>query len=256
MSNPSYSLWLYRDLSRPVPSRFTFPRENDSLPIWSPDDSQIVFASGRRTGLGNDLYLKSTTGEGEAELLFSDDGDQQPSDWSPDGRFVLFNKRGSDVWVFAMQDRTASPLLEGPYRETDARFSPDGQWIAYVSDESGEQEVYVRPFPGPGVAIPISQGGGGMPTWSVTGRELFFLTPDRRLMSVDTRLGPRPDIGLPQLLFATGIKGGLIQPPQYDVSSDGQRFLINTMVDPGQTPSITLVTNWLEMIEPSTPGND
>ena len=255
-ANNNGDIWLYRDLSRPVPSRFTFPLENDTLPIWSPDDSQIVFASTRRDGLGNDLYLKSTTGQGEAELLFSDDGDQQPSDWSPDGRFVLFNKSGSDVWMFSMQDRTVSLLLDGPYREADARFSPDGQWIAYVSEESGEPEVYVRPFPGPGVAITISQGGGSMPMWSDTGRELFFLTPNRRLMSVDTRLGPQPDIGLPQPLFATSIKGGVVQPPQYDVSSDGQRFLINTMVDPDRTPSMTLVTNWLEMLESSSTRND
>ena len=249
-------MWLFRDLLRPVPSRFTFPQENDTVPIWSPDDSEIVFGSTRRTGSGNDLCLKPTTRQGESELLFSDEADGQPSDWSRDGRVVLFNRRGSDVWVFSMEDRTALPLLESPYLEKDGRFSPDGQWITYVFDESGELEVYVRPFPGPGVAIRISEGGGSMPMWSDTGRELFFLAPDRSLMSVVILLGPQEEIGLPQLLFTTGIKGGGAQPPQYDVSSDGQRVLINTMVDPDRTPSITLVTNWLETLRGSTPDND
>ena len=146
--------------------------------------------------------------------------------------------------MFSMQDRTASPLLESPYTERDARFSPDGHWITYVSDESGDPEVYVRPFPGPGVSIPISDGGGRMPMWSDDGRELFFVTTGRMLMSVDIRLGPQQEIGLPRRLFATGIKGVSGQPRQYDVSSDGQRFLINTIVDPDGTRSITLVTNW------------
>ena len=159
-------------------------------------NGMLAYHAGAQTGFSQlwyDLYLKPTTRQGEAELLFSDEGDIEPSDWSYDGRFVLFDWRGGDIWVFSMQDRTASPLLEGPYRETDGRFSPDGQWITYVSDETGELEVYVRPFPGPG-------------------RELFFLAPDRSLMSVEIRLGPQEQVGLPQLLFATGIKGGHGQP--------------------------------------------
>ena len=210
--NNDGEVWLYRDLSRPVPSRFTFSQENDSTPIWSQDDSQIVFGSTRRNGVASDLYLKPTTRQGEAEVLFSEEGDSQPTDWSRDGRFVLFTKRRSDLWMFSMQDRTASPLLESPYTERDARFSPDGRWITYVSDESGDPEVYLRPFPGPGVSIPISEGGGRMPMWNDDGRELFFVTPDRMLMSVDIRLGPQQEIGLPRRLFATGIKGVSGQP--------------------------------------------
>ena len=254
--NNAGDLWLYRDLSRPVPTRFTFRPENDSLPIWSPDDSQIVFGSTRRTGSLNDLYLKPTTRQGDAEALFSGEVDIQPTDWSRDGRFVLFTRRRSDLAVFSMRDRTVSPLLEGPYTERHARFSPDGDWITYVSDESGEPEVYVRPFPGPGVSLRISEGGGVMPMWSDDGRELLFVTRDRMLMSVEMRLGPQAEIGLPRPLFATGIKGAADQPHQYDVSSDGQRFLINTMVDLDDTHSITLVTNWLEKLRVSTPIND
>jgi serine/threonine protein kinase len=199
-------------------------------------------------GMGEVYQARDTT--------LDQEGDSQPTDWSPDGRFVLFTNRRSDLWMFSMQDRTASPLLESPYTERDARFSPDGEWITYVSGESGEPEVYVRPFPGPGVRIRISEGGGVMPMWSDDGRELFFVTPDRMLMRVDIQLGPPEEIGLPQRLFATGIKGVPGSPPQYDVSSDGQRFLINTMVDPDGTRSITLVTNWLEKLRASGPDNE
>ena len=254
--NNDGDLWLYRDLSRPVPTRFTIRQEDGSatLPVWSPDDSQIVFGTFRGPGT-NDLYLKSTTVDGEAELLLSEEGNVQPTDWSRDGRLVLFNRRG-DVWMFSMQDRKVSPLLDGPFTESHARFSPDGRRITYVSDETGAPEIYVRPFPGPGVSIRISEGGGSMPMWSDRGDELFFVAPDRTLMSVDTPLGPQEDIGLPRRLFATGIRGATVQPPQYDVSSDGLRFLINTLVDPDGAFSLTLVTNWPALLPASTPDNE
>jgi len=246
------NLWLY-ELSRPIPSRFTFAAENDTLPVWSPDDELIIFASARTEGKdSNDLYRKPTIRSGETELLYSwDEGDMQPSDWSRDGLSVAFNRLRTDIWVFSMEDRKARPFLEGPFLQQNGRFSPDGKWMTYVSDETGQVEIYVRPFPGPGVGVPISEDGGTMPAWSADGSELFFIARDRTLMSAKIQLGQDFKIELPQPLFATEIKYAETQPAQYDVSPDGQRFLINTLVAQPEMQWVTLVVNWDEELRES-----
>ena len=245
-------LWLY-ELSRPIPSRFTFAAENDTLPVWSPDDELILFASARSEGKdSNDLYLKPTIRSGETELLYGwDEGDVQPSDWSRDGRSVAFNRLRTDIWVFSMEDRKAKPFLESPFLQQNGRFSPDGKWMTYVSDETGQMEVYVRPFPGPGIGVPISEDGGTMPAWSADGSELFFIARDRTLMSAKIQLGQDFKIELPQPLFATEIRYAETQPAQYDVSPGGQRFLINTLVAQSEMQWVTLVVNWDEELKDS-----
>ena len=128
--------------------------------------------------------------------------------------------------------------------------------MLYVSDESGRPEVYVRPFPGPGDKSRVSAGGGSMPVWRRDGSELFFIAPDKTMMRAGIQLGPDTSIEVPEPLFVTTIKHAPTMPAQYDVSPDGQRFLINTLLNEDETQPITLIVNWFEKLESSVPDND
>ena len=251
-------IWLY-ELSRPIASRFTFDPANDSLPMWSPDDSQIVFSSTRRNRLA-DLYQKTTGGTGNAEVLLSDEDLTAPSDWSRDGNFIAVNRGlvgvNSDLWVFSIQEQELTPFVATPFRESDGRFSPDGKWMVYVSDESGQPEIYVQPFPGPGGKLRVSTSRGSMPSWSHDGRELFFIAPDKSLMRAGIKHGPELEIEVPQPLFVTQIKHKLDYPLQYDVSPGGQRFLINTLLEQEDATSITLILNWFEELKRLVPTDN
>ena len=252
-------IWLY-DLSKPVASRFTFDPINESHPVWSPDDSRIVFSSHRKSELA-DLYEKSTGGTGNAEVLLFDESEElSPTDWSRDGNFIVMNRgvgQGNiDLWVFSIQEQEVAPVVATPFREAAGRFSPDGQWMAYVSDESGQPEIYVQPFPGPGGKLQVSTSGGSMPSWSHDGRELFFIAPDESLMRSEIKRRPELDIGIPQALFVTQIKHQDEVHHQYDVSPDGQRFLINTLLEEEDATSITLVLNWFEELKRLVPTDN
>ena len=240
-------VWIY-ELSRPIASRFTFDPANDSTPVWSPNDNRIAFSSTRENRL-SDLYVKPT-GDGNAEVLLADEEAMQSSDWFRDGNFLAVTRGliqvNSDVWVFSIQDQEITPFVATTFRESDGKFSPNGEWMAYVSDESGQAEIYLQPYPGPGGKERVSTSGGSMPMWSPDGRELFFIAPDRSLMKADIQLGPELEVGVPQSLFFTQIKYSREMPLQYDVSPDGQSFLINTLLEEENASSITLVLNWSE----------
>ncbi len=248
-------LWLY-ELSRPVASRFTFDLGDDTAPVWSPDDDRIVFLS-TRGGAGEDLYQKTVGSTANEEILLANEFDAAPTDWSPDGNFIALQlglpADQSDIWVFSIQDQKATPFLETPFHELQGQFSPDGKWMVYVSDESGQSEIYIQPFPGPGAKWRVSTKGGRMPRWGPDGRELFYLAPDQKLMKVDIKMAPEVEIGEPQSLFLTRTKmfTGLAQ---YDVSADGQRFLVNTLVEEQDATPITLVQNWSEQLKERVPG--
>ena len=145
-------------------------------------------------------------------------------------------------------DRKPLLLVQTNFDERDAQFSPDGKWIAYESDESGRFEIYVQPFPGPGAKLPVSTNGGAQVRWSHDGKELFFIGLDERLMAVPVRLpssGQTIEIGAPSPLFTTRVVGGPInvQKQQYVVSPDGQRFLVNTLLEEAGTSHITIILN-------------
>ncbi len=237
-------IWLY-DLSRRTQSRFTFDPALDLHSIWSPDDSRIVFGSNRKGP--HDLYQKVTTGTGSEEVLLTSAVSKQPTDWSADGRYIAFESRdlkaktGWDLWILSVQDRKATPFLRTEFDEFDGQFSPDGRWMAYTSNESGKNEVYVQSFPGPGGKWQVSTAGGSYPRWRRDGKELFYVAPGNKLMSVEVKTGAMFEAGVPRLLFASPMKR--VGRP-YDVSSDGQRFLINLAVGEESSRPITLIQNW------------
>jgi Tol biopolymer transport system component len=237
-------IWLY-DVGRGLRTRFTFGPGAAFTSIWSPDGSRIVFSAFRKGHL--DLYQKSSSGAGAEEVLLEDNHDKIPVSWSPDGRFILFRTVGTaarELFILPLSgDRKPVPFLNTKFNENFGRFSPDGRWIAYSSDESGRSEVYVAPFPGPGGKWQISTAGGEFPRWQHDGTEIFYLSPENRLMAATVNgKGANFEVGAVKSLFAPRIAtGGRYQ---YDVSPDGQRFLINTALDQATSAPITVVVNW------------
>ena len=171
-----------------------------------------------------------------------------PTDYSLDGRFLAFQSIGTqsrgawDVWTFSIADKKPAAFVAMPAAEVTPAFSPDGRWIAYVSDESGRQEVYVQPFPASGGKWQISTSGGNQPVWSRDGRELFYVSPDNKLMAVDVKTSPGFEAGAPQALFEMRLRS--VVGRRYDVSADGKRFLVNATIGEVKSNPITLVQNW------------
>jgi hypothetical protein len=241
-------LWLI-DIARNAPSRFTFHEAVDRWPVWSPDGARIAFASSRDGPFS--LYQKVSSGAGSDELLLKASGDPFfPADWSSDGRYLLYvshtSKTGFDLGVLPVEgDRKPAIYLQTPFNERNGRFSPDGKFIAYASDESGRYEVYVQPFPVSGAKWMISSGGGAFPRWRRDGKEIFYVSSVSKLTAVEVKTAPRFEAALPQPLFDarlyTGLNLGVFP---YAPAANGQRFLMNSM--PGEIASapITIVQNW------------
>ena len=242
-------IWVIDLASGGLASRFTFDAAPEEMPLWSPDGSRIIFKF--KTG----FYQKVSTGTGNSELLLSNVGSfGNPLDWSHGGRSLLYQtldrdpKATLDLWMLPLVgDRKPVAGLRTEFQEGQAHPSPDGRWMAYVSNESGKNEVYVRAFPFDGSKRQVSTQGGLEPMWRGDGKELFYLAPDRRLMSVVVKSGSRFEASLPTLLFETRMSVAFSPSytrNQYVVSADGQRFLINQ--PPAGVPSspITVVVNW------------
>jgi serine/threonine protein kinase len=237
------------DIASGTPTRFTFSLAEDFLPIWSPDGTRIVFTSDRE-GAGN-LYQKSASGAGNEELLFKSSNQRKwPGDWSRDGRFLICTSRSpttkDDLWVLPMTgDQKPFLYLQSPYNEDLPRFSPDGHFVAYTSDEHGRWEVYVQTFPASGGKWVVSANGGAQPRWRRDGKELFFIAPDRKLMAVDVKLeGSLFEAGVPKVLFQTNVVSYPNPRNVYDVSADGQRFIIVTPPEETSSTPIAVVANW------------
>ena len=243
-------IWLI-ELARGVASRFTNDPAMDILPAWSPDGSHIAFSSNREGAMK--LYQKLSSGAGGDDELLKSGENRFVLDWSPNGRFILYRTQNartlSDVWVLPMLgDGNPYPLLQTKFAETFASFSPDGRWIAYVSDETGTEEVYVREFQGSGETWHVSTSGGSFPRWRRDGKELFY-NSDGKLMTVDVKgSGSRFAAGVPKLLFEKNIASSfglnVRLAATFDVSADGQRFLIAVPVEESSPALITVVLNW------------
>jgi Tol biopolymer transport system component len=241
-----WNIWL-ADTTRGVLNRLTTgTRDAEGGARWSRDGARIAYNSPRRQGGGvNDLYVRSVLG-GTDETLLESPANKIVNDWSPDGRFVLYRAQNRDTAtdLEAIQldgDRKPFPVVNSMFREEGGRFSPDGRWICFDSNEAGTREVFVRRFPGPARSWRVSSGGGAEPRWRSDGREIFFLAPGtNRVMAVPVTLGADDTVtvGTQTALFSTE------QGTNFDVAPGGQRFLLNRPKGGAQTPPITVVFNW------------
>jgi Tol biopolymer transport system component len=220
-----------------------------SGPMPSPDGVRVAFTSDRRTGVA-DVYAFS---KGEEEVVHQSTEPKSLTDWTSDGRYVVYVSRNpttrADLWVLpTAEPDKPMPFLRTAFNEIQGRVSPDGRWIAYTSDESGRWEVYLQSFPMPGVKRAVSVGGGAQPQWRGDGRELFYLAPDRRIMVVNVDLSEGAEFTRPRALFQVGVPGSPVDIlSQYAVSPDGQRFLVNSTDESGRAP-ITTIVNWQALL--------
>jgi len=226
--NPGHDIMILDSGNRHT--RMTSRPDDECCAVWSPDGAKIVFSYGSK------LMLKpATQGGQEAELLNTTSYWAKPSDWSRDGKYLLLEAQASrestssDIWLYDFNEKSAKPWLATKFNESQARFSPDGVWVAYSSNANGSVEVYIRPFKGEGKEVPVSSSGGRYPTWRKDNRELFYLSPKDELMAVTVvSAGATLRVSEPQRLFKVALNdiGGDLFCP-YDVAPDGQRFLMN-----------------------------
>ena len=256
----SCKIFLY-DLQRRVLSPFTSEPGRFFNPVWSPDGRRLAY-SGFATG-GPTLYVKNTDGSGKAERLTDAPTEtgangEFPNSWSPDGRTLAYTavtghppEQAIDICLVSLDGkRPFRRWLESPYIENAAAFSPDGRWIAYVSNESGRREVYVRPFPGPGGNTKISSEGGSEPVWTMGGRELLYRQADQ-FLSVEIRTEPDLVAGAPRVLFSGSFaRGGREDSPfAYAVTGDGNEiYAVRRVPAPEPERRLAIVTNWLQTI--------
>jgi serine/threonine-protein kinase len=247
-------IWLY-DLGRDTLTRLTFEGNANVDPVWTPDGQRIAFK-----GTGNRLFWQPADGSAGAEALTKSElaGNNVPGSWSPDGQVLTFMEinpnTGYDVYTLPLKDGKPQPFVQTPSLETAPRFSPDGHFIAYGSDESGRVEIYVRPYPGPGGKWQISSEGGMEPVWNPKGREIFYRSGNK-MMAVDVTTQPAFSAGKPKMLFEGPYVPTPRSFPDYDVSPDGQRFLMLKASEQGQAPAqINVVLNWFEELKRRVPS--
>jgi eukaryotic-like serine/threonine-protein kinase len=264
ITEPESQVWLY-DISRETLTRFTFEGNSNNAPTWTPDGKRIAFQSNKE-GPPN-IFWQLADGSGGLERLTTSEHNHVPHSWSPDGQLLAFFEinptTGYDIWVLRMGDpspgsgqvRKAQLFLRTQFNESVPRFSPDGHWLAYISDESGRWEIYVQPYPGPGGKWQISTEGGTEPVWNRNGRELFYRSGNK-MMAVDITTQPGFAAGKPRMLFEGQYVPTPATSPNYDVSPDGQRFL---MLKPSESTEaaptqINVVLNWFEELKRRVPA--
>jgi serine/threonine-protein kinase len=250
-------VWLY-DLSRETLTRLTFEGNTNAYPVWTPDGKRIAFYS-NKDGPTN-IFWQLADGSGGLERLGTSQSPQVPRSWSPDGQLLAFHENNlttkKDIWVLRLSDRKAEPFLRTPFNEGGPVFSPDGHWLAYISDESGRPEIYVQPYPGPGGKWQISTEGGNEPSWNRNGRDLFYRSGNK-MMAVEVTTQPTFSAGKPKVLFVgqyLAVQAGLTG-TAYDVSPDGQRFLMVKETEPSTSVTqINVVLNWTEELKQKVPA--
>ena len=247
-----YDVWLH-DLVRGTDSRFTFGPKANEYPVWSPDGGRLAFYS-LRDGVGHP-FQKAISGTAQDEVLSKPLGEPpeitRVDDWSRDGRYIILStispKTKGDVWVLpTFGDRKPFPYLQTEFSEGYARLSPNGQWLAYTSDESKRLEIYVQTFPKPGGKWQVSTNGGDRPVWRKDGKELYFIGPDGKMMTVEVASGAKFQAGAPKLLFDAHFPNRTLS--WFDVSKDGH-FLIPVQLEQAASAPMTVVVNWIAALK-------
>jgi serine/threonine protein kinase len=246
-----YDLWVM-DLRRGVSSRVTVAPGEERDPVWAPDSRSLAFAT--RGDHGADLRRKGLRASDAATVVANSQDEDIPEDWSRDGKTMLVVRRNAEdmqsVWAVPVGGSgEAEPILDTGFRVDEPQLSPDGRWLAYVSPESGRDEVYIEPYRRDGLRVQVSVAGGGQPKWRSDGTELFYATLDHELAAVELKTaGDRLEVGLPVSLFELqGLQGTGYD--DYAVSQDGQRFLVKLPVEEAVEPQLHIVTNWTSLLE-------
>jgi len=247
-------LWIY-ELGRDTLTRLTFDGAGNNNPAWTPDGKRVAFTSGAP---GN-LFWQPADGSGKAERLTTSEHRQIPNSWSPEGRTMAFVENnptvGQEIWILHPSDPKPQLFLQSvshPGRTTAPKFSPDGRWLAYASDESGQFEIYVQPYPGQGGKRQVSTDGGTEPVWNPRGRELFYRNGNK-MVAVEVTTQPSFSAGKPRVLFE-GHYMTVASIPDYDVSPDGQRFLMVKQDEQAASATqINIVQNWFEELKRRVP---
>jgi Tol biopolymer transport system component len=244
------------DIGRDTLDRLTFVGDNHA-PTWTPDGKRIAFESRRKDGFT--LFWKPADASGPDEQLA---GSEHQTDgisslsWAPNGKVLAYEEfhtdTGRDIWLLSLDgDHKARPFLQSAFNEHSPAFSPDGRWLAYVSDESGRFEIYVQPFPGPGGKWLISTGGGTEPVWNRNGRELFYRSGEK-MMAVEIVSQPRFSPARPKVLFEKESPATYANLSNYDVLPDGKRFLMVQNSEQEAT-HINVVLDWFEELKRRVP---
>jgi Tol biopolymer transport system component len=250
-------IWV-GDLARGTLTRLTSQGSPNIMGAWTPDGKRIAFGSFRE-GSPRNLVWQLADGSGAADRLArAKPASQAPTSWSPDGQLLAFEETNPttrwDIWVLRISDRKADPFLNTQFNEGAPRFSPDGHWLAYVSDESGRFETYVQPYPGPGGKTSISTDGGTEPVWNRNGRELFYRSGNK-MMAVDIATQPSFAASKPRVIFEGPYVLAGTTMPEYDVSPDGEHFLMLKPAESAQgaLKQINVVLNWFEELKQKVP---
>jgi len=248
-------IWLY-ELQRETLTRFTFEGNANNRPVWRPDGKRLAFYSDKEGPLN--LFWQLADGSGGLERLTTSESTNVPLSFFPDGQLLAFHEVNQDgreeISVLHLPDHKVEPFLRTHFNEADPRFSPDGRWLAYMSDESGRWETYVQPYPGPGGKWQVSREGGREPVWNPSGKELFYRNGNK-MMAVDVMTQPNFALGNPRVLFDVPYLLALVPVSNYDVSPDGRRFLM-VKADQQQGPAasqIVVVQNWFEELKQKVP---
>ncbi|HEX9724139.1 MAG TPA: hypothetical protein VGC53_07630, partial [Vicinamibacteria bacterium] len=255
-----YDVWVL-ELGRGTLTRLTFGEGSSTRPLWSPDGERVLFDSNRVEGTYN-IFSQSADGSGTAEQLTTG-AYRTPTSVSSDGKTIVFRQNsdtttGRDIGMVRLEgERKPEMLLQTPFEEHTGMLSPDDRWLAYVSNESGREEIYVTPFPGPGGKLQISTEGGTEPLWSRDGRELFYRSGEK-MMAVAISLEPELTPGKATLLFEGRYQTGLVganPASNYDVARDG-RFVMIRAEEGSGPPQINVVLNWFEELKRLVPTDN
>ncbi|MDA2924647.1 hypothetical protein MYX65_08335, partial [Acidobacteria bacterium AH-259-L09] len=259
LETPESDIWIYEMAGKRF-TPVTFEGRINSRPVWTPDGERLTFAS-NRTGEWN-IFWMPADGSGEAEQLPTGETQAEATSWSPDGKVLAFQESAlgaklidRNIWLLPLEgERKPQPFLRTRFHERHAMFSPDGRWIAFTSNRSGRDEIYVKAYPGEGGIVPISIDGGTQPIWARSGKELFYRNADK-MMVVSIQTAPTFKAGAPRLLF----EGSYNYRPNeetsdYDITPDGQRFVMVTSSEQERPArQVNVILNWFEELKRLVP---